>query len=313
MGELRAGHAALVRQGRHFCPGFVAWIVRVPRVVDVRTVVAKAGVNDAVDAKMVRVVSLRGWNARLFGPRVRGHVVVPPVAQVTPEARAHAHENVPFVGDEGRVVAGLAWAGGHLGPFACGRVEPPQVVHGPVVVEPKPHPRDPIPHVADGVAAGLAWEVWQRGPGVRRRVVAVGGVGESVGGLACDEVAGAVHREPEGVVREVPVWQFRHRRPGLCVHGCGAQEHSKHAGPKAERVESHGAKVHWVNPRMVDEVHKVLDGKKPTRCAGFSLVRRDRDSNSGTKNIGHSLAGCCITTLPPLQRSRRASATGSQI
>ena len=35
--------------------------------------------------------------------------------------------------------------------------------------------------------------------------------------------------------------------------------------------------------------------------AGFSLVRRDRDSNSGTKKIGHSLAGCCITTLPPLQ------------
>ena len=182
------------------------------------------------------------------------------------------------------------------------RVEPPQVVHGPVVVEPKPHPRDPIPHVADGVAAGLAWEIWQRGPGVRRRVVAVGGVGESVGGLACDEVAGAVHREPEGVVREVPVGQFRHRRPGLCVHGCGAQEHSEHAGPRAERVENHGAKVHWVNPRMAGEVHKVLDAKKPTRCAGFSLVRRDRDSNSGTKNIGHSLAGCCITTLPPLQR-----------
>ena len=37
--------------------------------------------------------------------------------------------------------------------------------------------------------------------------------------------------------------------------------------------------------------------------AGFSLVRRDRDSNSGTKKIGHSLAGCCITTLPPLQSS----------
>ena len=35
--------------------------------------------------------------------------------------------------------------------------------------------------------------------------------------------------------------------------------------------------------------------------AGFWLVRRDRDSNSGTKRIGHSLAGCCITTLPPLQ------------
>ena len=35
--------------------------------------------------------------------------------------------------------------------------------------------------------------------------------------------------------------------------------------------------------------------------AGFWLVRRDRDSNSGTKKIGHSLAGCCITTLPPLQ------------
>ena len=35
--------------------------------------------------------------------------------------------------------------------------------------------------------------------------------------------------------------------------------------------------------------------------AGFSLLRRDRDSNSGTKRIGHSLAGCCITTLPPLQ------------
>ena len=30
-------------------------------------------------------------------------------------------------------------------------------------------------------------------------------------------------------------------------------------------------------------------------------MRRDRDSNSGTKKIGHSLAGCCITTLPPLQ------------
>ena len=42
--------------------------------------------------------------------------------------------------------------------------------------------------------------------------------------------------------------------------------------------------------------------------AGFSLVRRDRDSNSGTKKIGHSLAGCCITTLPPLQVSRMTGA-----
>ena len=28
---------------------------------------------------------------------------------------------------------------------------------------------------------------------------------------------------------------------------------------------------------MAGEVHKVLDAKKPTRCAGFSLVRRDRE------------------------------------
>ena len=41
--------------------------------------------------------------------------------------------------------------------------------------------------------------------------------------------------------------------------------------------------------------------KSQRQRAGFSLVRRDRDSNSGTKKIGHSLAGCCITTLPPLQ------------
>ena len=44
-----------------------------------------------------------------------------------------------------------------------------------------------------------------------------------------------------------------------------------------------------------------LTQKSQRRYAGFSLVRRDRDSNSGTKIIGHSLAGCCITTLPPLQ------------
>ena len=44
-----------------------------------------------------------------------------------------------------------------------------------------------------------------------------------------------------------------------------------------------------------------LTQKSQRRNAGFSLVRRDRDSNSGTKIIGHSLAGCCITTLPPLQ------------
>ena len=206
------------------------------------------------------------------------------------------------MGDKGGVVTGFARAGGHFGPIASGWVEPPQVVHGPVVVEPKAHPRDAIPHVADGVAARLSRKIWQRGPSVRRRVVAVGGVGEPVWGLACNEVTGAVHRKPEGVVREVPVGQFRHRRPGLCVQGCGAQQHGDHAAPRAERVENHGAKVRVVNPQMAGEVHKVLDAKKPTRCAGFSLVRRDRDSNSGTKNIGHSLAGCCITTLPPLQR-----------
>ena len=51
-------------------------------------------------------------------------------------------------------------------------------------------------------------------------------------------------------------------------------------------------------------LHAASSGKtqKSQRVdAGFSLVRRDRDSNSGTKIIGHSLAGCCITTLPPLQ------------
>ena len=248
------------------------------------------------------MVPLWGWDAGLFRPGVRGHVVVPPIAQVASEARAHAHVNVPFVGYEGGVVTGFAGAGGHLGPVARGGVKPPQVVHGPVVVEPKAHPRDAIPHVTDGVAARLAGEIRQRRPSVGHRVVAVGGVGESVWGLACNEVASAVHRKPEGVVREVPVGQFRHRRPGLCVQGCGAQQHDDRAGPRTEQVENHVAKVRWVHPHMAGEVHKVLDAKKPTRGAGFSRVRRDRDSNSGTKNIGHSLAGCCITTLPPLQR-----------
>ena len=49
------------------------------------------------------------------------------------------------------------------------------------------------------------------------------------------------------------------------------------------------------------DVH--LQQKKPViKSLAFNcLMRRDRDSNSGTKILGHSLAGCCITTLPPLQ------------
>lgn len=44
----------------------------------------------------------------------------------------------------------------------------------------------------------------------------------------------------------------------------------------------------------------------------FEFSRRDRDSNSGTKILGHSLAGCCITTLPPLpNRTLRQSAAAN--
>ena len=41
-----------------------------------------------------------------------------------------------------------------------------------------------------------------------------------------------------------------------------------------------------------------MNEKRP-RVRAF-ILRRDWDSNPGTKILGHSLAGCCITTLPPL-------------
>jgi hypothetical protein len=44
----------------------------------------------------------------------------------------------------------------------------------------------------------------------------------------------------------------------------------------------------------------------------FIILRRDWDSNPGTKILGHSLAGCCITTLPPLHSPRPLPVSGRQ-
>ena len=81
--KLRARHAPLGGKLRQFRPRFGAGVVGVPRVENVLAAVPKSRVNDAVDAKLVGVVPGRGGEVGLLAPRVGGHVVIPPITEVT--------------------------------------------------------------------------------------------------------------------------------------------------------------------------------------------------------------------------------------
>ena len=62
---------------------------------------------------------------------------------------------------------------------------------------------------------------------------------------------------------------------------------------------------------MITKNHKIIVGRKfletktPASAGVHASLRRDWDSNSGAET-GYKLAICCITTLPPLQKTEIA-------
>ena len=112
----------------------------------------------------------------------------------------------------------------------------------------------------------------------------------------------------ELAVEEGTLGSVRHRievhiRLGFALSNLGAFKPKPTPKAKVEtKAGRQGHPSHRSGPKIHPFVPPFGRGQKrsPTCGAGLRL-RRDRDSNSGTKNIGHSLAGCCITTLPPLR------------
>ena len=238
VGKLRAGHAPLGGKLRQFRPRLGAGVVGVPRVEDVLATVPKSRVNDAVDAKLVGVVTGRGGEARLLAPRVGGHVVIPPIAEVAKITRSEAHVDVPIHGHKGGVVARLARTGCHFRPRLGHGVKLPQVVERAIVAEPKAHPRFAVPGVANGISARYAGEVRERGPRVDVGVVLVDVVAVPVWGLACHEVARSFEGKTQAVVTHKSVGHGGEGSPGLGVGG-GEGKH----GNEEEEGANHGAKV----------------------------------------------------------------------